>query len=56
MFELLLYANMTCQDAESLILRISENKSELSPKIGVELVETVKESVPECYWYWDAND
>jgi len=54
MFELLLYANMTCQDAESLILRISDNKSELSPKVVIELVETVKESVPECYW--DAND
>ena len=54
MFEILLYANMTCQDAESLILRISDNKSELSPKVVIELVETVKESVPECYW--DAND
>ena len=56
MFELLLYANITCQDAESLIVRISENRSELSPKVVAELVETVKESVPECDWYWDAND
>jgi hypothetical protein len=22
----------------------------------LELVETVKESVPECEFYWDAND
>jgi hypothetical protein len=35
-------------------MRIIENKSELSPKVVAELVETVKESVPECYW--DAND
>jgi len=56
MFELLLYANITCQDAESLIIRISKNKSELPPKVVAELVETVKESVPECDWYWDAND
>ena len=47
MFELLLYANITCQDAESLIIRISKNKSELPPKVVAELVETVKESVPD---------
>jgi len=56
MFELLLYANMTCQDADTLMLRISKNKSELPPEVVIELVETVKESVPECSWYWDAND
>ena len=49
MLELLLYANMTCQDAESLMLRISKHQ-DLPPIVKVELVETVKESVPECRW------
>ena len=53
MLELLLYTSMSCQDAESLMLRISKNK-DLPPTVVVELVETVKGSVPECYW--DAND
>jgi hypothetical protein len=56
MIELLLYSSMACADADALLLRIKANKSELSPKIVVELVETVKESVPECSHYWDAND
>lgn len=54
MFEFLLYASMTCQDADALMLKISKNASELPPTVVLELVETVKESVPECYW--DAND
>jgi len=56
MFDLLLYSGMLCSDADVLMLKIQANKSELSPKIVVELVETVKESVPECNHYWDAND
>ncbi|WLW36802.1 hypothetical protein [Synechococcus phage S-8S29] len=56
MFEFLLYSNMMCSDADALVLRIQKNKSELPPAIVVELVETVKESVPECRFYWDAND
>ena len=56
MIELLLYSGMLCADADALMLRIQANKSELSPKIVVELVETVKESVPECEFDWDAND
>ena len=56
MFELLLYSNMMCADADALMLKIKNNTSELSPKVVVELVETVKESVPECNYYWDAND
>ena len=56
MIELLLYSGMLCADADALLLRIQANKSELSPKIVLELVETVKESVPECEFYWDAND
>jgi len=53
MLELLLYSTMTCQDAESLMLRITKHQ-ELPPIVKVELVETVKESVPECRW--DAHD
>ena len=56
MFDLLLYSGMMCSDADALIFRIQKNESELSPKVVVELVETVKESVPECNYYWDAND
>ena len=54
MVELLLYSGMLCADADALMIRIKANESELAPHIVVELVETVKESVPECYW--DAND
>ena len=53
MIELLLYSTMACADAEALMLKISMNR-DLPPRVVVELVETVKESVPECKW--DAND
>ena len=57
MFELLLlYSGMLCADADAIMLRIQANRSESITKIVVELVETVKESVPECSHYWDAND
>ena len=56
MFELLLYTGMLCADADALMLKIKANESELAPHIVVELVETVKESVPECQFDWDAND
>ena len=56
MLELLFFMNMTCTGADALVFRIQANKAELSPKIVIELVETVKESVPECSHYWDAND
>jgi hypothetical protein len=56
MVELLLYSGMMCADADAILLRIEANKSELPKEIVVELVETVKESVPECEFYWDAND
>ena len=56
MLELLLYSGMMCADADALIFKIRANKSELSPRVVIELVETVKESVPECSHYWDAND
>ena len=53
MIELLLYSTMACADAEALMLKISKNR-DLPPAVVVELVETVKESVPNCKW--DAND
>jgi len=56
MFELLLYSGMMCSDADALMLKINKNTSKLPPEVVVELVETVKESVPECSHYWDAND
>ena len=56
MFEFLLSTGMMCSDADALILKIRANKSDLSPRVVVELVETVKEAVPECNYYWDAND
>ena len=56
MFDLLLYSGMLCADADALMLKIQANKSELPSHIVVELVETVRDSVPECEFYWDAND
>ena len=56
MLELLFYSSMTCTDADALMLSIKMNRAELPKEIVVELVETVKESVPECRYYWDAND
>ena len=56
MFDLLLASSMLCADADALIIKIRKNTSELSPRVVIELEETVKESVPECDYYWDAND
>jgi len=55
MIELLLYSSLTCQQADAIMLRIKANEN-LPDNVKVELVETVKESSPECEWYWDAND
>ena len=53
MIELLLYSSMACPDADALIFRIKKHEH-LEAEVKIELVETVKESVPECYW--GAND
>jgi len=53
MIEFLLYSSLTCQQADGIILKMKANEN-LSDAFKVELVETVKESTPECYW--DAND
>jgi hypothetical protein len=55
MIELLLYTTLTCADADALMLKIKAQEN-LEPKIQVELVETIKDFVPECNLYWDAND
>ena len=55
MFELLLYSNMSCADADALMLKIKAQRH-LEPKVQVELVETIKDYDPECEFYWDAND
>jgi len=53
MLELLLYSTLSCPDADALMLTINKQKN-LDAEIKIELIETVKESTPECYW--DAND
>ena len=53
MIELLLYSSMSCPDADAIIFRIKQHEN-LKAEYKLELVETVKESVPECYW--GAND
>ena len=55
MVELLLYATMSCADADALMIRVKAHE-DLEPKIQIEIVETIKDSVPECRYYWDAND
>jgi hypothetical protein len=52
MLEILLYSTISCVDADAILLRIDAHKN-LPDAIKVELVETVKESTPDC---WDAND
>jgi hypothetical protein len=55
MFELLLYSTLSCTQADAVMFRISANKH-LDDELKLELIETVKESSPECNFYWDAND
>jgi hypothetical protein len=53
MLELLFYTTLTCQQTDAIILRMQKNE-DISNAVKIELVETMKESNPECYW--DAND
>ena len=46
---------MACADADAVILRINQNEN-LTSEWKLELVETLKDYVPECEFYWDAND
>ena len=53
MVDLLLYSTLACADADAIMLRMKANE-DIPQVVKVELVETVKESTPHCYW--DAND
>ena len=53
MIELFLYSSLTCQQADTIMLKMKANEN-LDHVFKVELIETVKESTPECYW--DAHD
>ena len=55
MIELLLYTSLTCQQTDAIMLRMQQNEN-IDDQLKVELVETLKDSAPECEWYWDAND
>jgi hypothetical protein len=55
MFEILLYSTLSCTQADAIMFRINASKL-LDEKLKLELVETVKDSAPECDFYWDAND
>ena len=55
MVEFLLYTTLTCQQTDAIMLKIKANEY-LEDFLKVELVETLKDSAPECEWYWDAND
>jgi hypothetical protein len=55
MLELLLNTTISCTQADAVMLRIRAQET-LNDSIKLELIETVKESAPECNFYWDAND
>ena len=53
MFELLLYAELSCSDASELIQKLQDNVN-IDNIIKVELVEVIQEASPKCPW--DAHD
>jgi hypothetical protein len=55
MLELLFYTTLSCTQTDAIMLKIEANKN-LSNTVKVELIETLKDSAPECQWYWDAHD
>ena len=55
MIELLLSTTMACADADRIMLRIQKHEH-LDAEWKLELVETVKDYVPECFDVWGAND
>ena len=51
-FDILSYSNMSCDDAQTLIDRVYEYQKQsefISLDDANEIVEVVKESVPECF-------
>ena len=55
MVELLLSTTMSCTDADLIMLRIQKHEH-LEAEWKLELVETIKDYVPQCDYYWGAND
>ena len=55
MLELLFYTTLTCTQTDAIMLKIEANQN-LSNTVKVESIETLKDSAPECEWYWDEND
>ena len=51
MIDILMYANLSCSDVESIIDRVMLD--DMIDSIKIELIETIKDASPEC---WDAND
>ncbi len=54
MIELLLSTTMSCTDANAVMLRIKKHEN-LDEAWKLELVETIKDYVPQCDFYWDAK-
>jgi hypothetical protein len=54
MLDLLFYSTLTCTQTDAIMLKIERNQN-LSNQVKIELVDTLKESAPECEWYWDEN-
>jgi hypothetical protein len=55
MLEILFYSTLTCSQTDAIMLKI-QNNDNLHHQVKIELVDTLKDSAPECQWYWDAND
>ena len=53
MITILLYSTLLCEDADAIMLRIKA-KEDMNDIIKVELIDTIKDSTPDCPW--DAND
>ena len=52
MIELLLYSTLTCAQADELISRVNEyqqKSNDISKLDAIEIVETIKQSTPECF-------
>ena len=54
MLELFFYTSLTCQQADTIMLKMKANEN-LPHAFKVELIEVMKESTPDCY-PWVAND
>ncbi len=53
MVDFLLYSSLLCEDADAIMLRIKQHE-DMNQIIKLELIETIKDSTPNCPW--DAND